>query len=397
MKKKTIVSLIGCSFALAFGAFAGVKANKTFEAKATGDTLAKGTIIYIDEGWNDAWINAWVYYTTGGARYETFGFDNLSGKNCIVLAEDATGMKVSRSAEQHTGNVWRDDYYSSNVGTFDFQSGKNYLTNNGYGSGDPSATLSGTWGTLSYELRNFTASSTLVMTDGFDSSGNHQASLAPVDLSKDTSFKLVTNYNGTVGSDNWYGYNNLLSGSGSIKDTYLVDDGTSDHNIKVNKAGHFEFYLKYDGGRKIWAQLDSNFEANEFAQEFMDATDDVCDDGNAEGYDRTDALVAIWNHKNDNSGLVDKWNSLSTGAHTVFAAGTASDLLRNAKARYIHLMQRYGSSLTAFENGPSYANTTISPLAISSQSNTAIIIVVISTISLIGLGAFFFIKRKKEN
>ena len=406
MKLKNLFITLGLALAVGIGAGAGLSARRVVkEAKATGVELAAGTNIYIDSGWSGAWINAWVHYTSGGSEYETFTEDALSGKDMIKLKRAATGMTITRSGSKLTGKVWSDSFYENNKGTFQFETGKNFLVSLGYSGANPEQ-LSGTWGTLKYQIKNFTQDNSIDMNDGYDDGGNHQAFVTTSALAANDTFKLVTNYNGTIPSGNYYGYSVLQSGAGSCKDTLMLDDESDSHNIKVKEASTYEIYL--NSSRQVWIQQDSTIAATSFASTFLSKTNTICKDSSlGAGDTNPSALVPVWNAEDDGEDqLVELWNNLSSGAKTVFAAGTANVTITEAKNRYVHIMERYNKTngttaqiLDEFTGGPSYAgaNSVLTPIVNDSNNSLTIAIVAVSTISLITIGSFFFIRKRKED
>ena len=143
--------------------------------------------------------------------------------------------------------------------------------------------------------------------------------------------------------------------------------------------------------------------AKEFARALLNQTNAVCS-----GYDgvtdNQSSLSSIWS----TLGGANYWGAIPTSQQSIFKAADpnydndSDDILENAAGRYNYLCKKYFST----EN---FANRTdVNDAPVSSQSNldvfgiinnknnTAIIITVISVLSLTALGGFFFIKKRKE-
>ena len=156
--------------------------------------------------------------------------------------------------------------------------------------------------------------------------------------------------------------------------------------------------LKYDDPEPI----EDTAAANAFANTFLSTTDGICvDSSKSSGDTNVSTLAAVWNVKEtpDGSSLVEKWNALSIGAKSVFAEGTATEAIADAKARYVHIMSRYSEQLTAFDNGPVYiANARFGfGSDLSNDATFIVTIVVVIAISTLTLATFLVIKKRRYN
>ena len=139
-------------------------------------------------------------------------------------------------------------------------------------------------------------------------------------------------------------------------------------------------------------------DATTFAQTFIDTTDGICKDTSEDIVDTdVDALAAVWNIKAtpDGNSLVEKWNALSNGAKAVFTAGTANATIADAHARYVHIMSRYGGTLTEFTGGPTYSSRNI----FNNENNIDVIIVVVAIASVLSLAVactYFSLKKRRN-
>ena len=167
--------------------------------------------------------------------------------------------------------------------------------------------------------------------------------------------------------------------------------GGGDNNITCAEGGSFDFYYDYDDNN-IWITNDTIVEADGWADYFL--KNSGCD---AQGVNAPSG----W------SACSSKYALLSPDAKDIVyaASSTGGDKIASAVARYDWAVAHNPTHPTPFiTNGAGNATrgvtagaNQITPLITNNSSYETVIIVVISTISLVGLGAFFFIKRKKEN
>ena len=184
---------------------------------------------------------------------------------------------------------------------------------------------------------------------------------------RDATFKRTTDANGLI----------------HVEATVLTEHGDS-------------LSLKYDDPEPI-ADTDA---ANAFANTFLSTTNDICvDSSKSSGDTNVSTLAAVWNVKEtpDGSSLVEKWNALSIGAKSVFAEGTATEAIADAKARYVHIMSRYSEQLTAFDNGPVYLAKAQFGFGndLSNDATFIVTIVVVIAISTLTLATFLVIKKRR--
>lgn len=200
-----------------------------------------------------------------------------------------------------------------------------------------------------------------------------------VNLSANSVFK-IKNSDGT-----YYGYNAIETGAGSVIDTGDVSgNGTS--NISVVNSGSYEVYMKPFSG-KFWMQENSEKTATSWASSFLTATGSICSSG-GESANHESALSSIWNSQKT------AFEALTQGAKDIIKAGNANSTVKDAHDRYVHIMTRY-SSLDEFGDWEVSAARLINPI----NNNSATIFVVVASIAIltfVGVGGYFFIRKKKE-
>ena len=375
MKKKTIVSLIGCSFALAFGAFTGLKLgqNEINEAKAT---TAK--TFYLDcTGHDYDTYDSICLHLWGNDKGDWYYQASRAGDNywsvTVPDIDGFAGCEFYKCNYVWEGNRGAENLYNKQS-WLTFPSSNFYytVTQDSHGSNDNDKNWSAP---VAWSLTG-DSSATLSSTK-FDADG-YQYYSESVTLAENAVIEFT---NGTLTT----GYADLRdvgNGQTAKEKNQVVDDGTG--KVKVVFGGTYEIYVNAVTG-KVWMQTDRVTEIKHFAQEFNTAMATPCADENA---NNQSAVSAIWNTWKGN------FEALTEGARQEFGTSNDSDVVQ-ARKLYLHCVSKYG--LTAWTGAPQASNI-VNPLAIEANAvNTAVIIIVISTISLVGLGAFFFIKRKKEN
>lgn len=392
MKLKRVFITLGLAATMGFGAFTGIKASK-IEVK---EAKAAATRLYLD-------MSAYADWYSSSASFKVHTWNSAKGDQYHAVTKVANAYYYADVdlATYASGGGYRFTRYKS-----DFSEKWNEGAWNTYADGvntyyRPSGWTAGTWSTEDQKTWSIVGATNGVWAGGdedinipltfrFNSEGLSFYNTT-VNLTAGSVFKVKNSTN------NYYGFDCIEDGEGSAARLGDVT-GQGGSNITVAKSGSYEVYMK-PFAAKFWIQENSAASALAFAETFLEKTDAVCKDS-SKGVD-TDlsSLQAIWNAV-ENDGvdqLVELWNHLTTGAKTEFKNSSNATIVA-ARARYVQIMGRYGSpTLTAFANGPSYSNV-VNPLStITETKNVAIIIVVISTLSLVALGGFFFIKRRKES
>ena len=222
-------------------------------------------------------------------------------------------------------------------------------------------------------------------------SGQYEIENFCAELQEGSVFKI---YNKSVGL--WLGYES----EGMTNDYSLFTEGDTG-NIVLTRDTCLDIYYKplHD---LIWIEENATAAAHAFANTFLSTTDGICvDSSKSSGDTNVSTLAAVWNVKEtpDGSSLVEKWNALSIGAKSVFAEGTATEAIADAKARYVHIMSRYSEQLTAFDNGPVYlANARFGfDSDLSNDATFIVTIVVVIAISTLTLATILVIKKRRYN
>lgn len=202
-------------------------------------------------------------------------------------------------------------------------------------------------------------------------------------LTAETQFKV--NQDGT---ENYYGYNCIETGPGSVIDLSLVS-GEGDSNITVLKSGTYEIYMKPFTG-KFWMQENSVASATAFSEDFLLKTDTACA---AAGDDHGNALKEIWNPKNkpDGTSLCEKWDALTIGAKNAFKT-SEDDTIVSARARYLFLVGKY-NVLTPFSQGPAAARYSV---GLTETNNTLLVVSIVSALTVVTVAGLFLFKKKKS-
>ena len=203
-----------------------------------------------------------------------------------------------------------------------------------------------------------------------------------VELTAGSVFKVKNSTN------NYYGYDCIEEGDGSVLDLGDVS-GNGNSNITVVNSGTYEIYMK-PFVAKFWMQENSEESATSWASSFLSETNSICSNGGTSA-DHLSALEGVW------STLKSSYESLTTGAKNILKAGTANATVADAHDRYVHIMQRYGNDLSAFNGWTVSGSRNVLPVIAKENTNTIAIIVIISLVSVTAIGGYFFIKRRQEN
>ncbi len=228
-----------------------------------------------------------------------------------------------------------------------------------------------------------------------------------ISLSKDSEFKI--HYKD--GTNVWYGWSQVDPDSSALKSGAIIEGSDPDSTgsrIKVNTATTYEIYFKVNNeSNKLWIQLDSNVEADLYAQEFL--TTITCT-----GQGSTSFSMNSWNIVGEATNSMEyKFNHLTIGAQGKITGATASQSGTNVQkmlARYDAILSKYGYG-TSSDKYHDYLNRQPEPLgAIRSfspfryftndEDNLSTIIIIaassVSLLSLTALGVLILKKRKSK-
>ena len=207
---------------------------------------------------------------------------------------------------------------------------------------------------------------------------------------KDDEFKIVYSWNNGANA-NYFG---------PVLQTNNVDfTGGSGNNIKASRDITVRLFFQVYGSDASWTGLywsetaESKLAAaNAFAATFLSETSAYCT-GSISSAKQTE--------------LKTEFDKLGGAKDAFFNAGVKrgkgvsyDNAAQEALSRYVNMQEEKGYTdfLSLGTDNPVSSSIINEPLVIeNNQANTALIIVIVSTISLVALGGFFFIKRKKEN
>lgn len=393
MKKLTILfSSMAMLFGVGLGVGAAVKGEAKVE-KAEAVSFGAGTNIYLagsgDIDITGSVLSAWVHYGSG-SHWESFEYDALSGYYMITLDSSASALTFARTQNKSDGGTnWGDVGNVYNQTDMSFESNKNWIWPKSW-----SNSITCEWRYIHYHIggsfNNWVMNdSSYKMTDGFDDDGGHQASISLTTTADNVTLKAATLYNGTT-TMNYYG--ELEPGYNS---QFIGNDSSG--NIQLKKAGTYELYLKSD--RKVWAQVSSATEANEYALTFLSTIS--CTNTS------TTFSMNAWNTVgSETTSMEYKFSQLTTGAKNVLKGASANPSGSNVEqciARYERVLYKYGygegdSKYHDFmERKPAtISGSTIIPNIIDDKTtNATLATVIITIVSLAAVGGFFFLRKKK--
>lgn len=387
MKRNSIIKLFSILALASAGAFvvgSSLKSKKVESAEA-GDA----TRLYLD-------MSAFTDWYGDSASFKVHTWNSANGDKYF------TATKVA------------DAYYYCDVDLATYASGGGYRFSR-YNSTGATEWNQGAWNSYAVEVNTYYRADGY--TDGSWSTEN-QATWTVVGatngvwagLDEDISFSLTMRFNNeglsfyntsvnlTAGSvfkvkkGNWdagYGYNAIETGAGSVIADEAVS-GENDSNITVVKSGSYEIYMKPFAG-KFWMQENSEVSATNWSTSFLNQTNSICS-ANGTSANHLTALQGVW------SGIKDSFDVLTMGARNIIKTGTANATVKDAHDRYVHIIERYGETLDAFDDW------TVSPARVLSfvneqgnKTNLIVIITVIALVSISATGALIFFKKRKTH
>ena len=165
--------------------------------------------------------------------------------------------------------------------------------------------------------------------------------------------------------------------------------------IVTGTAGTYNIYLTPGTPNVVYfgAPSVADAEAIEFATNFLSAVATVCKTDNTTD---TSALSSVWSAQDT------AFDALGEEAQNILknASHSGASKVNEFASSYDYIYGKYHTELSNNDfvgRNPSTSSNVLNPLTVNNGTNVAIIIVVVSTISLAALGGFFFIKRKKES
>lgn len=378
---KTLVAIALSTSGLGAAVTLGVVANND---KIQQSEAASTTRIYLDMGGFSDW-----YSSSASFKVHTWNNANGDKYHSVTKVSDAYYYADVDLATYASGGGYRFTRYNSTGGTEwnrgawqSYTAGKGtYYRASGWTDGSWSEADQLTWTVVG-------------ATNGVWAGGDEDISI-PLEFRFNNEGLAFynTNVELTAGSvfkvknsaDDYFGYNAIETGSGSVISTGDVS-GSGTGNITVVNSGSYELYMK-PFSNKFWMQENSTATATAWATSFINDTGSICATG-GESADHLSALQAVW------SDIKDGFDALTLGARNIIKTGNANATVKDAHDRYIHIMTRYSGQLDAFEDWEVSASRSIMPLA--NDSNVIAIIAIITVISLSAAGSFFLLRKKRK-
>ena len=374
MKLKNVFITLGVCAAMGFGAFAGLKAGKGEFKEAKAGTAQN---VFIDltacTGSGD-WTEANAVVKLRLFNGTLLSLTQVSGKYYKVNADISGGCQLVRIDPNNSSNIWT--YGSDNTSSHNLCVVSGYTTN---------------WSTVSgadetYEIANTTPSTTTkrIWVDPKDNFYDGSARAGLRTFSGSTHLKTYilggSSQYTTVSGNTLFYVDIPLSADCQLVRLHNV------YNYVWTFGGNFSDIKNYKTCQVVysWAADAGYSAANEsaptiaYAKLVLDGYS-TCENSNVNGYKAISDLE---------TNIFSKLSSadLSSLRSTTFTATGG------------YGTRTYGDKidLMTLKNSGGSSSTILNPFT-SNESNTAIIIVIASTISLLALAGFFFIKRKKES
>ncbi len=207
----------------------------------------------------------------------------------------------------------------------------------------------------------------------------NKAVLEGVSIPKDAKVKIF-NYKAETTSADWYGH---------LGSEYTFASNDLDENIVFSKGGSYSFYLNNEDDVYISAGL------NSFLTSYLTKIGGVCKTDNTTD---VDSLATIWGQlASDYADLLPSERSDLTNAQ----ANKDGTNLQKVASSYDWIVGRYGALLGVNYNFMSrtvvpHSRVIVSQTTINS-TNTALVIITISSVCALALGGYFFFRKRKED
>ena len=305
---KTLIAIAlsagGLGTAVTLGAVANNNDKKSIQMVEAGNT----TRLYLDMSGFADW-----YGDSASFKVHVWNGTNDVYTAATKVANAYWYADVDLSACSTTSCGWRFTRYSSdgkkewNQGAWNSWSSTStntYYKPSGYTTGSWSKDDQKTWSIVGSTTGTWTSSTediNIPLTLRFNDEGLQFINTS-VNLTAGSVFKIKN----SDASNNYYGYNALETGSGSVIAAGDVS-GSGTGNVTVVNSGSYEVYMKPFAG-KAWMQENSEGSAIAWADSFLAATNSICSTG-GNSADHFAALNAIWADE-------------STGTSTNYLRGT---------------------------------------------------------------------------
>ena len=202
----------------------------------------------------------------------------------------------------------------------------------------------------------------------------------------------------------WYGWSQVDQSSTVITNNSIVegtDPDSTGTRIKVALAGTYEIYFKTNyENNKLWIQQDSNTEATAYATTFLASI--TCTS------DSTTFSINVWNNVSGTASMEYKFNQLTIGAQGILTTATpnpSGTKIQQCIARYDRILSKYGYGTAAgkyhdfMNRKPAVVSLAPTVALLSNEttgSNSALIIILVSTLSVTAIGGYFFLRKRKQ-
>ena len=391
MKIKHVVITLVLSLTLGLGTLVGLKASakETKSAKAIG----AGDTIYLKANatWHGTvnadyslWMHCWNTESDATNVEFTYVTDTIysatlpSACSNIIFFRSQSGTPINwydQSADLVLANILdggnnvviqNDSGYTfSNLGKGEYRPDKT--------AGTAYLRGSWSWSTFDYQLQN-TATNTY--------------SIENVPLTAGSEIKIMT-----IGNDKWVTYHDASDLQGN-SDAQFVSP-----NVTIQTTGKYNITFYSDTKvYKVDEYEDTDLTAAvAFANDFETSMAKYCPITGTDEGKGTAKLASEWADFEERFSGVS--STLTVQTRTYLKTLNDGSTIQDFRERYDSILSDYYSLLSGhnfLERNVQYTNAPT--ITIGNNDNTvSIIIVVVSSISLIALGGFFFIKKRKEN
>ena len=388
MKKNAFKSIIGVALAtmtlgVAFGVAAGAPKQAQEVRADEPETVDREISIRIDTyNWytNDNKIQIHVWGGGSTEDYVNATYTDETKRECTatINCSNTTKIQIIRCKSDYTER-WD---YSGETFVKDCVM---FIAKNDAPDGWKNATLFGTYPDGTYLRGTFTdedwSSVGQLIMDDSDKDG-YQVMLKDFVITEATQFKVVYISNGyeTYGG-------NIAGKASDDEDNYPLYDWNGENGY-LTVSGTYDLYVNTTYNNYMVVTPTYKYAARFLSE--IQCPGEVYSGG-----------LAKWTLM---SGLFT--SMLNDGARTKYEEGQANkdgDDFANCLARYDHIVRRYGSSnYSNFMERDVQNSGGLNPLipltSIEESANNGILwIAIASTITLVGVAAFFFIKRRKED
>ena len=379
MKRKTILSLLGMSFAMALGVIGGLKLGEKAQVK---EADAAGTVEYrFTNNYSWKYIKAYAFvstdetqnnnWNTGGEMSEAYV--NESGQQVYTVSLDSKYDRLVFHGRNYDNNA--------DVQTVNIEVGSNhgfYCT--GWDNGNATVgnyNLSSTYYLYDYDNKFGGTVSVYGWNNANNTINNSHPGVAATRLTNIAangtiySISLDVKYNRLQWN---IGNNGLEVNAGQPTNSYCYIYDPDSHITNGPTKGTWNNNLNYVVAHNWWANL----------MNFRNVTAEA-----GEGADGTTCESMYTNAKNSYEGMNE------------YMQAEINNSYHEALERMVKWAEHHHKTFTLDNEGIgtfSTSNSAITAYSINKNSNdVATIIIVISTLSIASLGLFLFLKKRKED